>query len=120
MIHLVREGSAQLRGRSHLAKLPVRDRHNARPCARRADAYDRIPVEVRSCARCRYHKCGVPRGYAGKAVFDSVWTTSARFDLARFEFHNVAHGEPEFVAIEAQERFELVVRATCHPISTTT
>jgi hypothetical protein len=55
-----------------------------------------------------------------KTVFDSVWTASAGLHLARFKFHGVTFGEPEFVAIEAQKRFELVVRAARHLISTTT
>ena len=54
-----------------------------------------------------------------KAIFDAVGTTSAWLDLAYFEFDGITFGEPEFLAIEAQERFELIVRATRHPISTT-
>jgi hypothetical protein len=45
-----------------------------------------------------------------KAIFDAVWTTPAWLDPAYFEFDGITFGEPEFLAIEAQERFELIVR----------
>jgi hypothetical protein len=67
------------------------------------DAVDTAPVGVMKCT----------------AVFDSVWTSSGRLDLAGFEFHGVALGESEFVAVKAQEYFELIIQTARHSISTT-
>ena len=68
-------------------------------------------IDTIDAASLRIMKC--------KAIFDAVWTTSAWHDPAYFEFDGITFGEPEFLAIEAQERFELMVRAARHPISTT-
>ena len=53
----------------------------------------------------------------GKPIFNSVWTSSGRSHPSGFEFHGVTFREREFVAVEAQERFEFVIRPTPHPIS---
>jgi hypothetical protein len=54
-----------------------------------------------------------------ETVLDSVWASSGRLDLVGFELHGVAVGEPEFIAVDAQECFEFVIRTARHPFSST-